>query len=87
MKGTEPTGSDLRIRLIRINDGRRPAIQQKDIAIALEVSTAALSHALHDYNYSFAIELRSRIAEYLDSIEHGKKPLPDRRFAKPLVTR
>ena len=87
MRGTEPKGSELRSRLIRINEGRYPPIQQTHIAIALGVGTAVLSHALNDYHYPMAIELRKRIAEYLDSIEHGKKPLPDRRFAKPLVTR
>jgi hypothetical protein len=89
MANAEQTGSELKERLNRWNDGKhyRERVTGVDIALALGIGAAVVSHAFKDYNYPAATNARRHIAEYLTSLEQGKKPLPNRMHAKPMVTR
>ena len=91
MAKAEPTGRELKRELSWQNYHRivndMEDIRQKDIADALGVTGGAISRALNDDpNFDFS-PLRRRIAEYLTSLEQGRKPLPNRMHAKPMVTR
>ena len=65
----EVSGSELRIRLIQLNELLRaegkPTLQQKDIAAIIGVTTGAISNALNGNRYQQL--LRNRIADYLES--------------------
>ena len=89
MNGEGVSGTDLQIKLIEINRARKEQdkapLQQRDIARLLSVTQGSISHALNDYDSMD--DLRRRIAELFISLEKGDKPLPNRMYSKPLVTR